>query len=143
MTQETLNYIINTIRTAVHGAQGPKITLPKPLVEILTGTVPTHCFNKISSSFHPGVHSCNQITYPKRTSEDFLLGELKHFPFFKTEIQDKHKLHTQMMASKETNEPVHKSGKGPTTLSSLQQVTPLKYKTNWLILEKKPQTERK
>ena len=48
-----------------------------------------------------------------------------------------------MLASKETKEPVHKSGKSPTTLSSLQQGTPLKYKTNWLIPEKKPQMERK
>ena len=48
-----------------------------------------------------------------------------------------------MLASAGTNEPVHKSGKSPTTLSSLQQCTPLKYKTNWLILEKKPQTEDK
>ena len=33
-----------------------------------------------------------------------------------------------MLASKETNEPVHKSGKSPATISSLQQGTPLNYK---------------
>ena len=48
-----------------------------------------------------------------------------------------------MLASKETNKPVQKSGRSPTTLSSFQQGTPLKYKTNRLIPEKKPQTKRK
>ena len=55
VSQETINDIVNTARVAVHGAQGPKITLPKPLLEILTGTVATHCYNKISFSSHPGV----------------------------------------------------------------------------------------
>ena len=42
------------------------------------------------------------------------------------------------------NKLVHKSvGKSPTTLSSLQHGAPLKYKTNWLIPEQKPRTERK
>ena len=31
-------------------------------------------------------------------------------------------MHTQMLASKETNEPVHKLGQSPTTVSSLQRV---------------------
>ena len=62
---------------------------------------------------------------------------LKHTPKLK------HKRHTQLLASKETNELVHKSGKRPTTLSSLQQGTPLKNKTNWLIPEKKPQRGNK
>ena len=71
------------------------------------------------------------------------LGIVETFPIFRdrNSRQTKHKLHTQMLASKETNEPVHRSGRSPTTLSSLQQDTQLKYKTNWLILEKKPQTE--
>ena len=42
-TQEIANNIIDTARVAVHGAQGPKITLHKPLVEILIGTGP-HIF---------------------------------------------------------------------------------------------------
>ena len=50
MTQETANDIISTARVAVFGAQGPKITVPKPLSEILTGTVAMHCFSKIYSS---------------------------------------------------------------------------------------------
>ena len=33
--QETINYIINTASSAAHGAQDAKITLLKPLVEIL------------------------------------------------------------------------------------------------------------
>ena len=53
MTQESINNIINIATVAVYGAQGPKITLPTPLVEILTGTVVTHCYNKIASSSHP------------------------------------------------------------------------------------------
>ena len=48
-----------------------------------------------------------------------------------------------MLASKETNEPVHKLGKSPTTLPSHQQGTPLKYKINWLIPEKKSQGGKK
>ena len=43
-----------------------------------------------------------------------------------------------MLVSKETYEPVHKSGKSPTTLSSIQQESPLQYKINWLIWEKEP-----
>lgn len=39
-----------------------------------------------------------------------------------------HNIHTD--ASKETNEPVHKSGKSPTTLASLQKGTLLKFKIN-------------
>ena len=42
-TQETANNVINTARVTVHGPQGLKITLPKPFVEILTGTVAKHC----------------------------------------------------------------------------------------------------
>ena len=71
MTEETINDVINTTRVVVHGAQGPKITLPKPPVEIQTGTVATHFYSKISSS-HSWVHGCNQVTYPKPTSEDLL-----------------------------------------------------------------------
>ena len=48
-----------------------------------------------------------------------------------------------MLAFKETNEPVHKLHKSPTTLSSHQQGTTLNYRTNQLIPEKKLQTERK
>ena len=53
---------------------------------------------------------------------------MKHSPFFKdrSSRQTKHKLHTQMLASKQTNKLVHKSAKSPTTLSSLQQGTPNK-----------------
>ena len=72
MSQETINDVVNTTRVAVHRAQGPRITLPKPLLEILTGTVATHHYNKILFSSHPGVHSCRQIFYPKCVSEDFL-----------------------------------------------------------------------
>lgn len=50
MTQQTANNTISTARVAVLGAQGPRITVPKPLLEILTGTVATHCFSKIYSS---------------------------------------------------------------------------------------------
>ena len=42
-----------------------------------------------------------------------------------------------MLAFKETNKLVHKSGKSPRTIFSLQQGTSLKYKTNWLIPEEK------
>lgn len=50
MTQEITNDAINTARVAVHGAQGPKIALPRSLVELLTGAMATHCYNKILSS---------------------------------------------------------------------------------------------
>lgn len=43
MTLETINDVINTARLAEHGAQDSKITLPKPIVEILTGTL-AHIF---------------------------------------------------------------------------------------------------
>ena len=46
-------------------------------------------------------------------------------------------------SSKETNELAHKSSNRPVTHSSLQQDTQPKYQANWLILEKKPQTEEK
>ena len=64
-------------------------------------------------------------------------------PIFKdrNSRQAKHKLH-QMLGSKETKKPVHKSGKIPTTLSYLQQGTPLKYRIHWLIPKKNPQTEK-
>ena len=55
----------------------------------------------------------------------------------------KHKRCPQILAATETNELVHKLDKSPATISALQQGTPLKYKTNWLIPEeKKPQVER-
>ena len=57
--------------------------------------------------------------------------------------QTKHKRHTQMLASRETNELLHRSGTSLATHSSLQQGTPLKYKANWLILEKKSPKQRK
>lgn len=44
-----------------------------------------------------------------------------------------------MLAAKETNAPAHKSGKSPTTLSSLQQGTPLKQTG---LFKRKPQMER-
>ena len=37
----------------------------------------------VSFSSHTWVHSCNQIPYPKRASEDFLQGQLKHSSLFK------------------------------------------------------------
>lgn len=90
MTQETLNDLINT-RIAVQGAQGPQITLPQPLLEILTGTVATHCQNKISSS-PSWVHSYNQTTQPKCTLEDILQGQLKYSSIFK-DTNNTHECH--------------------------------------------------
>ena len=46
-----------------------------------------------------------------------------------------------MLASKEINEPVLKLGRN-STISSLQQDTPPKCKTNWLILAKNKQTNK-
>ena len=48
------------------------------------------------------------------------LGIVETFPIFKdrNSRQTKHKRHTQLLASKETNELVHKSGKRPTTFLS-------------------------
>ena len=72
-TQETAGNGINTTaRVTLHGAQGPKITLPSPLVEILTGILATHRYHEISSSSQSWINSCYQITYPKYTPEDFL-----------------------------------------------------------------------
>ena len=56
---------------------------------------------------------------------------------FKKKKKTKHKLHIQTLASEETGKK-KKQVKSPTALSFLQQGSPLKYKTNWLILEKSP-----
>ena len=136
---------MNTARVAGHGTQRSEVPLPKPHVETLTGTMATRCHSKIAYS-HSWVHGCHQITQPnirslsqtsdhlakhqitqpKRVSKGFLQGQLKHSPFLKT-----------AQTSKEADGPVYKSGRGPTTLSSLQKGIPLKFQTNWLILEGK------
>lgn len=71
------------------------------------------------------------------------LGIVETVPILKDSNlrQTKHKQHTQILASKETYELVYKLGQSPTTLFSLQQGTPFKYKMNWFTLEKNPQME--
>ena len=139
---------MNTARVAVNGAQGPKITLPKPLVEILTVT--THYNNKISSS-HSWVHGYSQITYPKCTSEYFLQRWGMFHLSLKTEIQEKqntnstHKCqHTkkQTRGSNQDGEqkdmeltPSHKYGKNTSTCGT----TP----TEHLLNTGRPQTSQK
>lgn len=104
----------------------PKITLPKPLMESLTGTVATRFSNKMPSS-HPWVQSCNHL--PKICVRELSLGIFETFPLFRDKFKTKHKRHIWMLAPrKQTSSQVRYN---TIALSSLQQGTALKQERKW------------